>query len=43
MRSEYEANLSLVPMAAQPTWMKPVRHKLRPIPWYTKLFMWFKG
>ncbi|HET8685513.1 MAG TPA: hypothetical protein VFM18_02475 [Methanosarcina sp.] len=41
MKSEYEANLALVPKES-PSWMKPSTCKRKPIPWYTKLWMWFK-
>lgn len=53
MRSEYTANQHLTPKCekywglvdkkSMPSWVKPSTCKrARPIPWYTRLWVWFK-
>lgn len=39
--TEYDANLALTPKD-EPSWVKPSTCRARPIPWYTRLWMWFK-
>lgn len=40
--TEYDANLALTPKD-EPSWVKPsICKRARPIPWYTRLWMWFK-